>query len=490
MKFQKVLVFGAIALFVIVNRPTAPVPIRMLIYVLFSILSLTASALLFYYYMRVPESQISLLTTAAKSVLASHMASIMALYGYLIFYSMFLEDVEQDWKKNSEESCYWPMSSISVNFMFSLVVFQLLRAAFEVDPYRVLSLNHDKLACPLTITICSMTVTHQLFTYLHGDTLCDKQITEQLLYKLNIKIDYNKVTFIPFNQRIVLSYIASGLQLFIFLYRKSRILIRYLLKRTRRKIKPANNINVQANITMNKDISIIDMVDPEATNNISSSSEQVLNSNQNEVEVDKTDKEISFDLAVEINTNFTPADTAKDDKLTEIADSELSTKQDNIASTTSNDTNTITEVSSSGYQVFYTASTDNHQKIEETINQPGTSQQILNPIKINTKQIKITRDDLSSLPNFNKSSFSNQSDNAYVKASKDHNWSKFGIMFLFIIPLFLSYLIDDDFFLSFGSICLDCFLFLSPIIAFNSSTKVTEFTKLKIHQLKVRLGFV
>ena len=316
-----------------------------------------------------------------------------------------------------------------------------------------------------------------------GDTLCDKQITEQLLYKLNIKIDYNKVTFIPFNQRIVLSYIASGLQLFIFLYRKSKSLIRYLLKRTRRKIKPANNINVQANITMNKDISIIDMVDPEATNNISSSSEQVLNSNQNEVEVDKTDKEISVDLAVEINTNFTSADTAKDV-------SELSTKQDNIASTTSNDTNTITEVSSSGYQVFYTASTDNHQKIEETINQPGTSQQILNPIKINTKQIKITRDDLSSLPNFNKSSFSNQSDNAYVKASKDHNWSKFGIMFLFIIPLFLSYLIDDDFFLSFGSICLDCFLFLSPIIAFNSSTKVTEFTKLKIHQLKVRLGFV
>ncbi len=185
---------------------------------------------------------------------------------------------------------------------------------------------------------------------------------------------------------------------------------------------------------------------------------------------------------------------------------ELSSNQDESFSTLNANPNSIivvsshSNVSSSDDQSSDNASPGNP---EQGIKHPGTSQPILNPIKSNLKLNDISEDELSSLPNFhpspntqvtdklNKFSFSTtKSENAYVKVSTAHNWSKFGIMFIFIIPMFLSFLIDDHFFWLFRSISLDCFLFLSPIIAFYSSEKVTRFTKLKIHQLKVRLGFI
>ena len=80
MKFTKMLVIIMVIMFVMINLPGVPMPIKIVTYTLSLATSIFSSSLAFYFFNSVPGAQYTLLTSSAKSVFGWHMINSGIIY--------------------------------------------------------------------------------------------------------------------------------------------------------------------------------------------------------------------------------------------------------------------------------------------------------------------------------------------------------------------------------------------------------------------------
>ena len=99
-------------------------------------------------------------------------------------------------------------------------MFNLIRAVFQLFPYRFLDLNHEILAIPLALSVPVIAASIQLYLYLTYGTLCSEDPVIQLHYKLNININSNTTTALFTKSRpdIVLGLIIISAEIFLRMY--------------------------------------------------------------------------------------------------------------------------------------------------------------------------------------------------------------------------------------------------------------------------------
>ena len=95
---------------------------------------------------------------------------------------------KEDWDINGNTSCYWnPAGNILGLYpVTAMAEFQIIRALFELFPYRFLSLDHELLALPLAFSVPVIAGSLQIFVYVTQGTLCTPAPTANSLYKLDI----------------------------------------------------------------------------------------------------------------------------------------------------------------------------------------------------------------------------------------------------------------------------------------------------------------
>ena len=144
--------------------------------------------------------QYTLLTTAAKSVVAWHMFYTASTYGYVIYSSFFLENLKESWEENGNITCYQNPAGLKLNLypVTAILEVQLLRVAFEMFPYRFLALSHDELAYPLAWSVPLFAICLKIFTLEKKGTLCSLGPVMILCYKLHLDIS-NTNTFLVDN---------------------------------------------------------------------------------------------------------------------------------------------------------------------------------------------------------------------------------------------------------------------------------------------------
>ena len=219
-KTTVVLILCSVTLIGIANVPGAPLPLRMGIYTLTSIPSILAGCVTYYYYDSVPESHQSLLTSAAKSVVAWHTIFGASSYTYLIYDSIFWTQVKEDWDENGNETCNWIPTLVSLNVANAALEFQLLRAWLVFDQYYVLGLDHHDFVYPLGFSVPVLSVIEFLLTFWYNGTVCEKQLIILFLYKLNLsKIKIDNLNLPNLNPRIFLKVLIVASQVFILLCR-------------------------------------------------------------------------------------------------------------------------------------------------------------------------------------------------------------------------------------------------------------------------------
>ncbi len=132
--------------------------------------------------------QYTLLTSAAKSVVAWHMFYTASTYGYIIYSSFNLEDLKTRWERNGNLTCYQNPAGLKLNLypVFAILEVQLLRAAYELFPYRFLALSHDKLAYPMAFSVPLFAISYTTFIFMKKETLCSLGPEMLLLFKLNL----------------------------------------------------------------------------------------------------------------------------------------------------------------------------------------------------------------------------------------------------------------------------------------------------------------
>ena len=102
--------------------------------------------------------------------------------------------------------------------MILLKLSNLIRAIFQLCPYRFLDLNHELLAIPLAISVPVIAGSIQLYLYLTHGTLCTKDPVIQLHYKLDINIDTSTVLFTKSRPDIILGLIMISVEVFLRIY--------------------------------------------------------------------------------------------------------------------------------------------------------------------------------------------------------------------------------------------------------------------------------
>ena len=151
MKLKIVIALGFFALFGLINQPFIPVPVRITAYSIVYPPSLLASGVIYWYYDSTMEAKHTVLTTAAKSIVAWHGIFSTTYYGQLFSMSFWSLDY---WNNTANYSCITIVPLFTgPTFLVSLVEFQVIRALFVFYPYVVLALNHDRLAFPLVASV-------------------------------------------------------------------------------------------------------------------------------------------------------------------------------------------------------------------------------------------------------------------------------------------------------------------------------------------------
>ncbi len=155
---------------------------------------------IFEYYSSTPMMQYTLLTSAAKSVVAWHMFYTASTYGYVLYSSFFLKNLKESWEENGNITCYQNPAGLKLNLypVTAILEVQLLRVAFEMFPYRFLALSHDKLAYPMAWSVPLFAICLKIFTFKKKGTLCSLGPVMILCYKLNLDIS-NTNTFLVDN---------------------------------------------------------------------------------------------------------------------------------------------------------------------------------------------------------------------------------------------------------------------------------------------------
>ncbi len=121
------------------------------------------------------------------------MVFTLLLYGYVIVGSIFLDDLKDSLETNGNITCYLnPLGSkLSLYPQIAIGEFILLNTFFHIYPFRFLSLNHEKLSLPLAFSIPFTATSVQIYIYVMQGTLCRKEPLEMLHYKFGLKIETN-----------------------------------------------------------------------------------------------------------------------------------------------------------------------------------------------------------------------------------------------------------------------------------------------------------
>ena len=153
--------------------------------------------MIYEYYSSFPVMKYTLLTSAAKSVVAWHMFYTASSYGYVIFSSLFLEDLKNRWETDGNITCYQNPAGLKLVFypVTAILEFQILRLTFEAFPYRFLDMNHDLLAYPMAISVPVLALLLKIFIYIQQGTLCSVGPEMILHFKLNLDISKTKTYF-------------------------------------------------------------------------------------------------------------------------------------------------------------------------------------------------------------------------------------------------------------------------------------------------------
>ena len=132
MKLKIVIAVGFFALFGLMNQPFVPMPVRITTYNLAYMPSILASGLTYWYYDSTMVAKHTLLTTAAKSVIAWHATTTTAFYGQLTAASIWSTELEEYWNNNGNQTCVTILPlSVGPNFVVSLFEFQVIRGGIH-----------------------------------------------------------------------------------------------------------------------------------------------------------------------------------------------------------------------------------------------------------------------------------------------------------------------------------------------------------------------
>ena len=153
--------------------------------------------MIYNYYSNIPLLRYTLLTSAAKSVVAWHMFYTASSYSYLIFSSFWLEDLKERWKTNGNVTCYQNPAGLKLVLhpLTAILEFQILRIAFETFPYIFLDINHDFLAYPMAISVPVLALSLKILIYEQQGTLCSLGPETILHNKLNLNITNTNTYF-------------------------------------------------------------------------------------------------------------------------------------------------------------------------------------------------------------------------------------------------------------------------------------------------------
>ena len=119
-----------------INLPMIPGTIRIVSYSLLSVPSLGTSGMLFHYYDSVPDTQTSLMTTAAKSIIAWHMLQTASTYAYVAVSHVMADEMTTFWEMDSQLMCTLTPWLNGPYFAAAVLEFQVMRALFEMYTYR------------------------------------------------------------------------------------------------------------------------------------------------------------------------------------------------------------------------------------------------------------------------------------------------------------------------------------------------------------------
>ena len=105
MKLKLVIAVGFFALFGLINQPFVSVPVRITTYSLVYPPSMLASAIIYWYYDSTMEAKQTVLTTAAKSVVAWHAVFATSYYGQITTMSFWSTELEDYWNNTANYTC-------------------------------------------------------------------------------------------------------------------------------------------------------------------------------------------------------------------------------------------------------------------------------------------------------------------------------------------------------------------------------------------------
>ena len=234
MKLNLILALSFIAISGMVNLPVVPAPVRIFHLSLANIPSLFSSGVSFWYYHKIPDAKYTVLTTAAKSVVVWHTFVSLTFYFDFSTYHFFWKEFEADLSVNASRTSICPVTPtlVSNTVLTSAVLeFQVLRTWFEMNPYRVLALNHDLLAYPLVALVPIISGFYLLAMYLKGCALCNKTLLKGLENKLNVNIVQENFHFPDLDPRIIQIMLVVTLELFIRIRRNWNTIVQPCLVR-------------------------------------------------------------------------------------------------------------------------------------------------------------------------------------------------------------------------------------------------------------------
>ena len=195
MESKRIVALGFVLLFGLVNIPGIALTVRMSCYSLVIIPSCLASCLIFSYYYNIPDTQHSLLTTGALSVVAWHLLVSVSTFLYLVVCSIFWDEVMEKFHTDGQKMCSLTPFLVLPYFSFSVLWFQALRMWFMISPYTFL--NHGHLTWPYLLFVPLFTITGQGMSYSLSGTYCELNLSKQYLFKLNMEVDIGGLHLIP-----------------------------------------------------------------------------------------------------------------------------------------------------------------------------------------------------------------------------------------------------------------------------------------------------
>ena len=246
MEPKQFILIGFSVLFLIINLPEIFLALKVVTYSVTIFPSIVASCITYYYYACIPDTQYTLLTSAAKSVIAWHAVLSVSVYTYLSVATIYWEELLDSFNTDGNFTCYLsPLGSMLELYPATAIAeFQLLRIFFQFWPYGFLALNHDFLGTLLALSVPLIAGSVQLFMYLTQGTLCTKVPIIFLHYRLDMKLKTDEVFFTNLRPEILIILIIVVAEILVRLYR--------FLKR-KKSIAPLQVQNVEAGMeTSNK----------------------------------------------------------------------------------------------------------------------------------------------------------------------------------------------------------------------------------------------